>query len=139
MAAKVIPMYRNRKHRDGQDDWRNRCLAYIGTLLEEFLAGSAMTKLSEITGSLFRHKADILGELALALIEKRHRGLLEQEYYDCPECKRMLKRRGMHKRPVESLGGTFELSRPYFYCSHCSLGLLYPLDEALGLSLMPLT
>ncbi len=133
MAATVIPMSRNRKDVDGQEDWRNRCLAYIGTLLEEFLEGFSMTKLTEITGSLFRHKADILGQLALALIEKRHRALLEQEYCDCPECKRVLKKRGMHKRPVETLGGTFEISRPYFYCSQCSLGL-YPLDEALGLS-----
>ncbi len=132
MAGKVIPMYGNKKHRDGLEDWRDRCLAYIGTLLEEFVEAYAMTKLSEITGSLFRHKAEILGQLALALIQKRHGALLEQEFCECPECNRVLKRRGMHKRSVETLGGTFELYRPYFYCSDCSLGLIHLLTMLWG-------
>jgi hypothetical protein len=37
------------------------------------------------------------------------------------------------KRTIESLGGSLDLYRPYFYCKNCRQGL-YPLDEALGLA-----
>jgi hypothetical protein len=92
-----------------------------------------MAKLSDITSTLFRHKGDILGQMVLAFIEERHSALLDQEYCHCPKCKRALKRRGKPKRAVETMAGKFELARPYFYSTHCSLGM-YPLDEALGLS-----
>ena len=37
---------------------------------------------------------------------------------------------------IESLAGSFDLYRPYFYCKKCNSGF-YPLDEALGLSQSP--
>ena len=37
------------------------------------------------------------------------------------------------KRTIESLGGSLDLYRPYFYCKNCHQGF-YPLDEALGLA-----
>jgi hypothetical protein len=71
-------------------------------------------------------KGSILGQMVLAFIRKRHGALLDQEQCQCPECGRVLKKRGMHKRREETLAGEFELERPYFYCTHCSLGM-YPL------------
>jgi hypothetical protein len=133
MAAQVIPMFGNEAFYDGQEDWKAGYLSFVSVLLEELLKRFPMDKLSEITGILFSHKGDILGQMVLAFIGKRHGALLEQEYCHCPECNRVLKSRGKHKRPVETLAGQFELERPYFYCTHCSLGM-YPLDEALGLS-----
>jgi Uncharacterised protein family (UPF0236) len=133
MAAQVIPMFGNAALRDGQEDWKARFLSFVSLLLEELVEGFSMNKLSEITSTLFSRKADLLGQMVLTFIRKRHGALLEQEQCHCPECNRVLKRRGMHKRPVETLMGSFELERPYFYCTHCSLGL-YPVDEALELS-----
>lgn len=92
-----------------------------------------MGKLSDITSKLFNHKAEILGQMVLAFIHKRHGSLLEQQQCHCPQCRKLLTRRAMHKRQVETMAGRFELERPYFYCTHCSLGI-YPIDEALGLS-----
>jgi len=49
-----------------------------------------------------------------AFIQKCHGALLEQEQCACPQCKRVLKRRGMHKRSLETMAGAIELERPYF-------------------------
>lgn len=133
MAALVIPMFGNEALSDEREDWKAGYLSFINVLLEELLKGLCVEKLSDITSTLFRHKADILGQMVLTFIRKRHGALLEQEYCHCPECNRVLKSRGKHKRAVETMTGQFELERPYFYCTHCSLGM-YPLDEALGLS-----
>ena len=133
MAAQVIPMIGNKALCGVEEDWKDRFLAFVGMCLDRLLKETCMDKLSDITTTVFSHKADILGQMVLAFIRKRHGALLEQERCDCPECGGTLKRRGMHKRRVETLAGSFELERPYFYCTRCSLGL-YPLDEALGLS-----
>ena len=53
-----------------------------------------------------------------------------------PDAKKKLKRRGKHKREIETHLGKFPLLRPYFYCVDCQKGF-YPLDEALGLSASP--
>jgi hypothetical protein len=133
MAAQVIPLFGNEALPDGQEDWKARFLSFASLLLEELLEGFSMDKLPEITSTLFSRKADLFGQTVLAFIRKRHGPLLDQELCHCPECERVLRSRGMHKRPVETLMGSFELARPYFYCTHCSLSL-YPLDEALELS-----
>ena len=133
MAAQVLPMFDNEAFCAEQEDWKARFLAFVSQCLEELLNRFSMDKLSDITSTIFNHKADILGQMVLAFIRKRHGALLEQEQCHCPECGRVLKKRGMHKRQVETLAGQFELERPYFYCTPCCLGI-YPLDEALGLS-----
>lgn len=131
MAAQVLPMYDARL--EEQEDWKARCVAHLSHMLDEMFKGLSMYTISDISSALFSRKADILGQMILAFIQKRHRALLEQEQCTCPQCKRVLKRRGMHKRSVETMAGAIELERPYFYCSRCSLGI-YPLDEALQLS-----
>jgi Uncharacterised protein family (UPF0236) len=133
MAAHVIPMFGNEALFEVKEDWKAPYLSFVSRLLEELLEGFSMDKLSDITSTLFSHKADLLGQMVLTFIRKRHGALLEQEQCHCPECDRVLTRRAMHKRQVETLAGRFELERPYFYCTHCSFGR-YPLDEALGLS-----
>jgi hypothetical protein len=102
-------------------------------MLGDILKGLSMYKISDISSALFTRKADLLGQMMLAFIQKCHGALLEQEHCTCPQCKRVLKRPGMHKSPVETMAGAVELERPYFYCTRCSLGI-YPLVEALGLS-----
>ena len=101
------------------------------TGIEIGVGESAM--LDEITKTLSENKSEISGEIALTIARKRHRHLFEQVYIDCPECSRRLKTRGDKSRQVETVIGSFELSRPYFYCTACHYGF-YPVDRALGLS-----
>ena len=131
MAAQVLPMFDARQ--ENQEDWTVRCVALLGNMLQEIMKGLSMYKILDISSALFGRKDDILGQMMLAFIEKCHGALLDQEQCSCPKCKRILKRRGMHKRSVETMAGVIELARPYFYCTRCSLGI-YPLDEALELS-----
>jgi len=132
MTAQVIPMFGNEALCNEQEDWRDRFLSFVRQYLENLLNGFCMDKLSDITSALFSHKAEILGQMVLAFIGKCHKDLLEQEQCNCPKCDKVLKKRGMRKRQVETLAGNFELERPYFFCTHCNLGI-HPLDEALGL------
>jgi len=37
----------------------------------------------------------------------------------CPNCGRMLNRRDVHERTVETMIGEIKLRRPYFYCTNC--------------------
>lgn len=89
--------------------------------------------LDEITKSIFENKSEILGTIALEIARKKHRHLFEQVYIDCPECSHRLKTRGDKSRKAETAIGSFELLRPYFYCSDCHYGFC-PADRALGLS-----
>ena len=101
------------------------------TRIETAIGEFAM--LDEITKSIFENKSEILGTIALEIARKKHRHLFEQVYIDCPKCSHRLKTRGDKSRKVETVIGSFELLRPYFYCSDCHYGF-YPVDQALGLS-----
>jgi hypothetical protein len=116
-----------------EEPWQAPYLEFLSGRLVDMVNRSSMEKLSDITSALFSDKTEILGELALVLIKKRYRHLLDQEQCACPQCGKVLKRRGFHKRQVETMVGAFELERPYFYCVPCEKGF-YPLDATLGLS-----
>jgi len=117
-------------------DWRADYLEFLNGLLDKVESGSDMEKLWDITRTLMENKSELLGQLTLGFVKKKHGELMEQEYYDCPRCRKMLKSRGKREREVETHLGKFPLSRPYFYCTDCRAGF-YPLDEALGLSSSP--
>src|SRR5918912_659196 len=51
----------------------------------------------------------------------------------CPPCDRVLQAHEPVCRTVETMVGSVQLTRPYFYCRACRCGM-YPLDEVLGLS-----
>ena len=119
---------------NADNKWRNEIFEFLNRKLDEIILQSDMEKIEDITGAIFRNKSEILGQLALGLIKKNHSDLLNQEYCECPKCAKRLKAWNQKvKRTVESLGGCFDLYRPYFYCKACNTGF-YPLDEALGLS-----
>lgn len=92
MAAQVLPMFDSRM--EGQEDWTARCVAYLSNMLGDILKGLSMYKISDISSALFNRKGDLLGQMMLAFIQKCHGALLEQEHCTCPQCKRVLKRRG---------------------------------------------
>jgi len=130
-VVKVIPI-------DNTDNlWKNELFEYLNVRLDQITEQSPMEKIEDITGAIFRNKSEILGQFVLGFIKKNHNHLLNQEYCNCPKCNKKLKAWNKKaKRTVESLGGCFELYRPYFYCKDCSYGF-YPLDEALGLAPSP--
>ncbi|RLG31040.1 hypothetical protein DRN97_09835 [Methanosarcinales archaeon] len=53
--------------------------------------------------------------------------------FNLKRMRRMLNRRDMHERTVETMIGEIKLRRPYFYCTNCKKGF-HPLDDALILS-----
>lgn len=114
-------------------DWRAEYLEILNSLLNKMEGGLRMEKLWDITRAILENKSEMLGQLTLAFVQKKHGHLVEQEYCECPKCKKRLKFRGKHKREVETHLGRFSLTRPYFYCIDCHFGF-YPLDEVLGLS-----
>jgi hypothetical protein len=114
--------------------WRDKLFGGLNEQLDQIIKESKMESLSDITNAIFQNKSEILGGFVHALIEKQFSHLLDQGYHRCASCDRKLKaRKEKVKRTIQTLAGTFDLYRPYFYCKHCHKGY-YPLDEALGLS-----
>jgi len=115
------------------EDWKSNFLSFAGDRIEQIERDDKMDSLDDISKSLFENRSDIMGQAALALIEKKFGHLLDQQYCQCPDCNRRLKARKKLKREVQTLIGSITLHRPYFYCHKCRRGF-FPLDEALGLS-----
>jgi len=117
--------------------WKEEFFEFLNLRLDQIAEQSPMGKIEDITGPIFRNKSEILGQMVLGLIKKEHHHLLNQEYCNCPKCNKRIKAWNKKvKRTVESLGGHFDLYRPYFYCKDCKHGF-YPLDAALGLAPSP--
>ena len=130
-AAHLLP------HESNENSWRTEYFEFLNEKLDQIESEISMDKIEDITNTIFQNKSEILGQMALGLIKRKHGALLEQEYCDCPNCGKQTRAWNKKvKRKIESLAGSFDLYRPYFYCKRCNTGF-YPLDEALGLSESP--
>ena len=117
--------------------WREEIVEFINERLTRIIEHNPMENFDDISSAIFQNKSDILGNLILGLIKRKFSYLLDQEHCECPNCKKRLKAWNKKvKRKIESLGGSLDLYRPYFYCKNCKQGF-YPLDEALGLAPSP--
>lgn len=117
-----------------ENEIRREHFENVDSKLNEIQEEKKLDELQEITEAIWENKSSILGGLSLVLIKERYGELLEQEYFECPQCGRVLKRRGDPvKKTLDTKLGGIDLYRPYFYCKHCKEGY-YPLDEALGLA-----
>lgn len=115
-------------------DWKSDFLSFLSDRLDKIERDNSMDSITDISKSLFDNRSEIMGQAALALIEKKFGHLLDQQYCPCPHCHRRIKARAKkEKRDIMTLIGPVTLYRPYFYCNACHYGF-YPLDEALGLS-----
>ena len=115
-------------------DWKTDFLAFVSSRLDHIEQDIPMTSLSDISKTLFENRSEIMGQAALALIQKKFGQYLDQTHCDCPKCQVRVKAKPkMVKREVETIVGIMALYRPYFYCHRCGTGF-YPLDAALGLS-----
>ena len=113
-------------HESSESSWRTEIFEFLNEKLDQLETESSMDKIEDITGAIFQNKSEILGRMTLGLIKNRYGALLEQEYYDCPTCEKRIKAWNKKvKRKVESLGGSFDLYRPYFYCRSCNAGFIH--------------
>jgi hypothetical protein len=88
--------------------------------------------LAEVTEAVWNLRQDLTGGLSETIVKHAHVGELTRQCAHCPRCDRRLPARPLVARTVETLVGTVQVERPYFYCpSGC--GGFYPLDDALGL------
>ena len=86
-----------------------------------------------MTETVWNLRQALTGGLTETIVEHAHRGEHTRQQSRCPQCARLLTARDPVRRTVETLVGSVQLERPYFYCPACRVGL-YPLDEVLGLS-----
>jgi len=115
-------------------DWKSAFLSLVSDRLDEIEKDYPMESITDISKSLFQNRSEIMGQAALALIEKKFGHLLDQQYCECPRCNRRIKAKSEKvRREIGTVVGPVTLYRPYFYCKTCSFGF-YPLDDALGLS-----
>jgi len=116
------------------ENWKAEFLSFISERMDQIESDPQMVSMDEISKSLFANRSDIMGQMALALIQRKFGHLLDQKYCQCPQCNQRIKAKPKKvKREIQTLVGNVQLYRPYFYCNSCQFGF-YPLDEALGLS-----
>ena len=118
----------------GSENWKSNFLSFISNRLDQIEKDESMESITDISKSLFTNRSEIMGQAALALIEKQYGHLFEQENSKCPHCHKQIKAKSKKvKREIDTLVGPVTLYRPYFYCRACGFGF-YPLDDALRLS-----
>lgn len=112
--------------------WKQKIFDFLWTRLDIICENNTMDSLGDISKVLFEERPTLMGHLMNELIEKKFSHLLHQKQCDCPHCGKSMQR-SKESRMIETLVGTCELTRPYFYCRGCHFGW-YPLDDALKLS-----
>jgi uncharacterized protein UPF0236 len=89
--------------------------------------------LAQVTETVWNLRQELTGGLTETIVEHAHRGEATCQHTRCPRCARFLKARAPVSRTVETMVGSVQIERPYFYCRTCRCGV-YPLDAALGLA-----
>ena len=100
--------------------------------LQEQLPEPAST-LAEVTETVWSLRQELTGALTETIVTHAHLGEQSRKQAPCPQCDRLLTARPTVSRTVETMVGSVQLERPYFYCTACRQGC-YPFDEALGLA-----
>jgi len=121
-ARKQWATLRQRLH-ERFDQWLDR--------LEERLQEPA-PPLSAVTETVWHLRQERTGGLTETIIAHAHLGESTRHQTCCPQCHRLVKARDLVPRTVETMVGSVQIARPYFYCRACRFGV-YPLDKALGL------
>jgi len=89
--------------------------------------------LEQITRAVWGSRQELTGSLTEALVQHRYGREQAQGTAPCPQCGRLVAARVVVSRTVETVVGSGELERPYFYGVPCGQGF-FPLDTALGLA-----
>ena len=100
--------------------------------LESALPEGAPT-LGQVSETVWTLRQQLTSGVAETIVQHTHQEEQHRPHMPCPTCARRLTARGPVHRCVETMVGTIELERPYFYCLGCREGT-YPLDEVLDVS-----
>src|SRR5919199_88611 len=133
-AAEVIAFeeVRARKHWDTlRQQLHARFDQWLDTLEQQW--HEPPSTLLEVTSTVWNLRQQLTGGLTEAIVAHVHRGEPDRQKVPCPTCDRVLQAHEPVCRTVETMVGSVQLTRPYFYCRACRCGM-YPLDEVLGLS-----
>lgn len=106
--------------------------AFAKSLFTAFFSDNAM-KLQDISKYIQDNKHSFLSEVIQKVVQLKYADYLKQKRAACPCCGTEVVKQADLSRKVDTLHGTTELTRPYFYCRACVQGF-FPLDEVLGLS-----
>jgi Uncharacterised protein family (UPF0236) len=87
--------------------------------------------LGQVSETIWALRQQLTGGVAETIVHQTHQEEQCRPQMPCPTCARLVPARGPVPRCVETMVGTVELERPYFYCQVCRVGR-YPLDEVLG-------
>ncbi len=101
--------------------------------LADMLFSNSTMSLQDISKYIQENKQSFLGEVLTRVVQTKYADYLEQKKAVCPYCGQTVRKQGDFSRQVDTLQGTSEITRPYFYCRDCKYGF-FPLDEAIGLS-----
>ena len=66
----------------------SQLFGFLNGLLDKMEDQCQMEKLWDITRAMVENKSELLGQLTLGFVKKKHGELMEQEHYDCPRCKK---------------------------------------------------
>jgi hypothetical protein len=91
------------------------------------------TTLAQVTETVWSLRQDLTGVLTETLVDHAHQVELTRKELVCTTCDRLLAARPAVSRTVDTMVGSVQLERPYFYCRHCQWGVS-PLDEVLDLT-----
>ena len=122
-ASKQWAALRQQLH-DRFDQWLDRLEAQLP---------EPETTLAHVTETVWNLRQELTGGLTETLIDHAHQIELTRKELVCATCDRLLAARPAVSRTVDTMVGTVQLERPYFYCRHCQQGMS-PLDEALDLT-----
>lgn len=89
--------------------------------------------LEQLTQAVWELRQELMGGLTEEILHHRYGAEGAQQTASCPRCGRLVAARAPASRTLDTLLGSVQVSRPYFYCTRCQYGF-YPLDEALGLA-----
>ncbi|MDH3603707.1 MAG: hypothetical protein OEU26_29200 [Candidatus Tectomicrobia bacterium] len=122
-ARKQWASLRHQLH-DRFDQWLDRLEAQLP---------EPETTLAQVTETVWSLRQDLTGSLTESLVEHAHQVELTRKELPCATCDRLLSARPDVCRTVDTMVGSVQLERPYFYCRHCQRGTS-PLDAALDLT-----
>jgi Uncharacterised protein family (UPF0236) len=89
--------------------------------------------LAQVSERIWQRRQELTGGLLETIVAHTHADEQHRQQRACPRCHRRLRARDRVSRVVETMVGTVQLERPYFYCRPCRLGH-HPLDDKRGLS-----
>ena len=118
---------------DAKEASREAVHDIIDSWMDEVDAMTGGAGLDSIVKESFKMRQELMGKIVEQLVKEKCSDELNRETMVCPNCGRVLNRRDMHERTVETMIGEIRLRRPYFYCTNCKKGF-HPLDDVLILS-----